>query len=48
MSPFWEAILVMKIKFLQVTHVHLGYPQTEFCPDLSVMCKTGELTWNYP
>ena len=41
MSPFWEAILAMKAKFLRVTYVHLGYPQTEISSKSErVMCET--------
>jgi hypothetical protein len=34
MSHFWEAILAMKVKFLGVTYVHVGYPHTKFHPIL--------------
>ena len=37
-SHFWEAILAMKVKFLRVTYVHLGYPQNEFRPNLRGSC----------
>jgi hypothetical protein len=41
MSYFWEAILAMKVKYLGVTYVHVGYPHTEFRPILEgVMCES--------
>ena len=46
MSHFWEAIQAIKVKFLRVTYVHLGYPHTEFRP--GHVRNFGELIWNYP
>ena len=42
-SHFWEAIQAMKVKFLRVTYIHLGFSHTEFRPILRGSC--AKLWW---